>query len=146
MLFKPRLVPCDSGNHEYLWNGLLCRTRNVPALFAWPLGLHILDRGRAVLDEIAILKVENLEQELNLREIMLRNLILDLSSQRTLDLDLETIFSDTIRGSPKKGILGVLNKPDLVSLPSGPFVVQVTGDWLEERPVRRRGVSGPGLF
>ena len=71
---------------------------------------------------------------------MLRDFVLNFSSQRTLDFDQDSIFCDTISRSAQKWIFWVLDQTNLVGLSARPGVVQVSGDWLEKGAVRRGGI------
>lgn len=61
------------------------------------LGLSAFVPCRSVLYKITFFEVRNLQLELNLWKIMFRHLGLNLTSQRTLDLDKKTIFCDAVR-------------------------------------------------
>jgi hypothetical protein len=83
---------------------------------------------------------------LNLWKIVFWDLVFYLASQRTLNLDEESVLRDPIGRPSKKGVLGVLDKTNLMGLPVGPGIIQVTGNWLQESAVSRCGIPGPRLL
>ena len=61
------------------------------------------------LNEITFLKVRNFKLKLNLRIIVLWNLCLNLTAERTLDFYQESILGDTIWGCSKPRVRAMLN-------------------------------------
>ena len=126
---EPFAVSLDSSHDE-----LLGEMRN--SVLIWR-------PGRLVLHKVTVLKVQNLEQELNLGHVVHWNLVFNFASQRAFNLEQNSVVRDAVGRTPDKGIVPVLNKSNFGGIFPKPRVVQITYERLEERPVRRGDVSCP---
>lgn len=100
---------------------------------------------RSVLDEVARLEIEHLEEQLNLRKIVLGALVLNLARQWTLDFDKTPRFCNTVGRSAEPLMHGVLDQTNFVRFLVIRSVIQVSCNGLEQRAMLGGGISLPAI-
>jgi len=125
---EPFTVSLDPCHDELLWDGD---------------SVLIGSTGRLVLHKVTVLKVQNLEQELNLRHVVHRNLVFNFASQRAFNLEQNTVVRDAVCGTPDKRVVPVLDEANFSRLFPEPLVIHVADQRLEEGAVCSGGISCP---
>lgn len=97
----------------------------------------------AILHEITLFQVCNLQLELDLGPIVFRNVWFNLSSHRTLDFNQNPIFSDAVWGRTQPRVLSVLHKTNLVRLSIEFLIIQIPNKGLEQGSVSGCGIPRP---
>lgn len=77
---------------------------------------------------------------------MFRNLWFNFTSQRTFDLDEQTVFRDTICRPPEPFVDGVLHETNLVASAAICLVIKIPSNWFEDGSACSRLVATPFLF